>query len=557
MWYNIVSQAAQFYGLCTPLQIRQLREFYTMNNSNTFRFATFVAALGLGVGFLVSGCGDSGSTIPNPLGTTDYKVIFQYNSLAQELGRTDVQADIVKVEYAFYGTIDNKDFITNATKAYEFKHENANQEQDIEVGQLVAGVSGVSAAYYDKDDKLIAVGYNDIDWQGGKTVTIANPDLYRIGQDNDGLSLTSFDPATGDDKSVFKPGEGVGLSFELLPNGDTENTYDLTPFATFGNLNDIEDDKVAVLTADQNSFHGNFIAAANGTVVPQATIDSAISYTAVDPIYVTEQTINGIELSPANDDITVTDKNFGIAYIVKKDANGQDIPNATLGKKILEAEGLYGDLTMGVDEVPMKAIAIYTTDKKGPQPQNINIIDKVELTTAFSEGTGEPLLKADKGTLIATGTAVEHTCDSYKVTAKYGDITDSNQVIVSYTEPELCFAWYNNDHKLVYAESYRHCAGATELYVVGCFRLTNGGFGTYQSKPFFIDESLVGQNEYPEVIVENEPACPFDVIKRADDGSNKYTVNMGGQTRTGHEIKVGAFKVEMPKFVPFTIIGLD
>lgn len=61
-----------------------------MNNSNTFRFATFVAALGLGVGFLVSGCGDSGSTIPNPLGTTDYKVIFQYNSLAQELGRTDV-----------------------------------------------------------------------------------------------------------------------------------------------------------------------------------------------------------------------------------------------------------------------------------------------------------------------------------------------------------------------------------------------------------------------------------------------------------------------------------
>lgn len=528
-----------------------------MDNKNTFRFATLVATVGLGVGLLAGGCGDSGSTIPNSLGTTDYKVIFQYNSLAQELGRTDVQADIVKVKYAFYGTIDNKDFITNATKAYEFKHENANQEQDIEVGQLVAGVSGVSAAYYDKDDKLIAVGYNDIDWQGGKTVTIANPDLYRIGQDNDGLSLTSFDPATGDDKSVFKPGEGVGLSFELLPNGDTENTYDLTPFATFGNLNDIEDDKVAVLTPDQNSFHGNFIAAANGTVVPQATIDSAISYTAVDPIYVTEQTINGIELSPANDDITVTDKNFGIAYIAKKDANGQDIPNATLGKKILEAEGLYGDLTMGVDEVPMKVIAIYTTDKKGPQPQNINIIDKVELTTAFSEGTGEPLLKADKGTLIATGTAVEYTCDSYKVTAKYGDITDSNQVIVSYTEPGLCFAKYDNDDKLAYAESYGHYAANIELYVVGRFRLTNWSSGTYQSKPFFIDESLVGKNDYPEVIVENEPACPSDTIKRADDGSNKYTVKLGSPNRTAHhEIKVGAFKIEMPKFVPFTIIGL-
>lgn len=97
-----------------------------------------------------------------------------------------------------------------------------------------------------------------------------------------------------------------------------------------------------------------------------------------------------------------------------------------------------------------------------------------------------------------------------------------------------------------------------ELYVVGRFRLTDWSYGTYQSKPFFIDESLVGKNEYPEVIVENEPACPSDTIKCADDGSNKYTVNMGGQAaRIGHEIKVGAFKVEMPKFVPFTITGLD
>ena len=63
-----------------------------MDNNNTFRFATLVATVGLGVGLLAGGCGDGGSTTPNPLGTTDYKVIFQYNSLAQELGRTDVQS---------------------------------------------------------------------------------------------------------------------------------------------------------------------------------------------------------------------------------------------------------------------------------------------------------------------------------------------------------------------------------------------------------------------------------------------------------------------------------
>ena len=323
-------------------------------------------------------------------------------------------------------------------------------------------------------------------------------------------------------------------------------------------MNDINDEKVVVLTAVEDGIYGNFTAAANGTVAPKATIDSAVSYTVEEPIYVTEQTVSGIELSPANEDITVTDKNFGIAYIVKKDADGKDIPNATLGKKTVEAEGLYGDLTLGVDEVPMKAIATYTNEKgKGPKPDGVDLINEVELTTAFSEGADEPLLKANNGTLVATGTVAERTCDSYIVTAKYGDFTDSNRVIVSYTEPELCFAWYNDDEKLAYAESYGHYNKTLELYVVGRFRLTDWSYGTYQSKPFFIDESLVGQNEYPEVIVENEPACPFDVIKRADDGSNKYTVNMGGQTRTGHEIKVGAFKVEMPKFVPFTIIGLD
>lgn len=157
--------------------------------------------------------------------------------------------------------------------------------------------------------------------------------------------------------------------------------------------------------------------------------------------------------------------------------------------------------------------------------------------------------------MVATGTAADHSCDSYEVTAKYGDIVDTNTVIVSYTEPELCFAWYNDDNKFAYAESFGHYNKTLELYVVGRFRLTDWSYGTYQSKPFFIDESLIGSNDYPEVIVENDPACSGDTIKRADDGSNKYTVATTS-SRVNHEIKVGAFKIEMPKFVPVTITGL-
>ena len=107
-----------------------------MIHKNTFRLATLAATLGLSVGLFVSGCGDSGSTTPNPLGgktpeplapeppiSEPYKVTFQYNSLAKNLGRIDVASDIVSVKYAFYGKTDNKEFTIAPTKAHEFKHE--------------------------------------------------------------------------------------------------------------------------------------------------------------------------------------------------------------------------------------------------------------------------------------------------------------------------------------------------------------------------------------------------------------------------------------------------
>ena len=253
-----------------------------MRYKNIFRFATLITTIGLGAGLMLSGCGDSGSTTPNSLnggGDTPqpptpeppiiepYKVTFQYNSLAKNLGRTEVASDIVSVKYAFYGKTDNKEFTIAPTKAHEFKHETSAQEQDItidatEVEELNSDIYAVTAAYYAENDKLVAVGYDTIDWQGQKAVTITDPNLYRIGQDNDELSLTSYDPTTGKNKTVFKPSENVGLKFKLLPNGDTTKPYDLTPFATFSKLNDIADDKVTVLTATQDGTNGQFIAAA-------------------------------------------------------------------------------------------------------------------------------------------------------------------------------------------------------------------------------------------------------------------------------------------------------
>lgn len=562
-----------------------------MTYKNTFRFATFAAALGLGVSLLASGCGDGGSTTPNSLNGGDtpeppisdtYKVTFQYNSLAKNLGRTEIAADIVSVKYAFYGKTDNKIFTTTATKAHEFKHEASAQEQDIvidatEVEELNADIYGVTAAYYAEGDKLVAVGYDTINWQGQKAVTITDSDLYSIGQENDDLSLTSYDSATGKNKTVFKPGENVGLSFELLPNGETTNTYDLTPFATFGKLTDIADEKVAVLTATQDGFNGQFIAAANGTAAPQASIKIAIgdiTFGVDEPVYVTEQEITGIKLSPVSDEITVLPYSevtaFYMLYIDKKDAEGKDIPNATLDQKVVktavrtDVHGTQEGAAVGVDEVPMQVIATYSNEaNKGPQPQDVNIIDQVDIKVTLVGSEGESLLKAQDGSLIATGTAPESYADQYEVVAKYGDKLESkNLVYVLPATSEICFAQFFGEDVSEPLAYYPDNTITDEgdgstinegLKVVGRFQVkAPEGEDITESVPFYID-SLV--SEYPEALVKSEPftEASGNVFKRySDDGGNSYFLEFTSDG-SDHELTVGDFAVPLPKFVPLKI----
>ena len=555
-----------------------------MQSKNKFNFATFAAALSLGASLLAGGCGDSGSTTPNSLsggGDTPqpptpeppiietYKVTFQYNSLAKNLGRTEVAADIVSVKYAFYGKTDNKEFTTAPTKAHEFKHETSAQEQDItidatEVEELNENIYAVTAAYYAEGDKLVAVGYDTIDWQGQKTVTIADPNLYRIGQDNDALSLTSYDPATGKNKTVFKPGENVGLSFELLPNGESINPYDLTPFATFDKLTDIADEKVTVLTSAQNGSNGQFVATANGTVAPQAAIKTAIgdlTYMVEAPIYVTEQTIENITLIPDNSsNVGVIDNKFYMTYVEKKDAEGNDIPNATLGQKTFVAEpevSGFDTLVMGVDEVPVQVIATYTNEaNKGPQPQDVNIIDQVELKATLVGSESDPLLKAQDGVLVATGTTAQNTCDSYEVTATYDGKHDTKEVTVSYATSKLCFAWTQDNQIKYVPESY--AMGRTSLdktlKVVGRFYITDWTHSAvYNSQPFYID-SLVGATGYPEALVENEPFTDGQSsFKQKSDGVNSYDLDCTSDGKE-HTLKVKDFSVALPEFKSFILM---
>ena len=77
---------------------------------NSFGLAIFATTASLGLGLMISGCGDSGSTTPNPLeGDTSAKVVFNYSVLAQKLSaKTDIPANIASVKYSFKGVDENQ-----------------------------------------------------------------------------------------------------------------------------------------------------------------------------------------------------------------------------------------------------------------------------------------------------------------------------------------------------------------------------------------------------------------------------------------------------------------
>lgn len=96
---------------------------------NAFGFAIGAAVVGLSLGLAIYGCGDSGSITPNPLGPqkANGQVIFDYNILSKSLAKTDVDAKIATVKYAFSGTNAEKEAFTDIKDAYAYTFEHKSE----------------------------------------------------------------------------------------------------------------------------------------------------------------------------------------------------------------------------------------------------------------------------------------------------------------------------------------------------------------------------------------------------------------------------------------------
>lgn len=335
-----------------------------MTNKNTFRFATFAAVASLGLGLMISGCGDSGSTTPNPLNAKYGQVTFNYNVLAAKVA-TPVAKEIVTVKYAFFGiTTGGARFIDGPSVAYthDFTHGDKDREEIVKINNVDLDASGVIAAYYDKAGNIVAMGQDTITFNTDRKCAIEEPDL------------TTIDTTTIDmDASTHV----------LSPKGETEiyttivgktaagvvKVYELTPFVTIEGLDKYTD--VLAYNYDSNqgaTYEGVGYDGANKGIVPGKTIKAHINgkdYYVDEAIYVTDQ--HPVDIQVVVDDIDGVDPFVGTTKV----------PLIFAGKESLVADKNIIDMTeagttehVAVNKLPFEVLAAaYSNDAdKGPQP---------------------------------------------------------------------------------------------------------------------------------------------------------------------------------------------
>lgn len=210
---------------------------------NAFCFASLVATASLGLGLMVCGCGDGGSTTPNPLeGDTSSKVVFNYSVLAQKLSaKTEISANIASVKYSFKGVDENQKAFTDSSDkyVYKFTHKDQAYDQKVIIKDVSMHTIEVTAAYYNENNELVAIGVDQLDWdKTTKVAKVETPKVQLLGQDaTASLSVDNY--------VIPKSGQ-VKLTFEITPT-EGAKAVDMTDFATFSGL----DEKVFAHSEDE------------------------------------------------------------------------------------------------------------------------------------------------------------------------------------------------------------------------------------------------------------------------------------------------------------------
>ena len=557
--------------------------FLHMLNKNTFSFTTFAAVASLGVGLFVSGCGDSGSTSPNPLTpeTKTYKATFNYNVLAKATAKaTDIKAEIVTVKYAFYGKIDGQDFVegpeTDPSYTHNFTHGEQAAEELVTVNKVDSHATSVMAAYYDAEGNLVAVGQNDISFNEDKVAIVAEPELDEVADDS--ITFTAS-------KYVIPLQDTVVMSLKAIA---ANKEYDLSAFAEINGIDE------TILALQEGSLDGFTYKGIKYGTIEGSTIAATVGNTKAviaDSIYVTDQTPSAISVKPAQAD--------GHDIFTDSDASGQKYYMQYVFEKRLlssfpyikytsnSSKKKYDPIYYYINEQPFNIYATAYTAKdptKGPTPTiqdgqiginitddpNVKLLDVEFSDPEYMEYFGYEIKASivDRTKVHLNGVNSYNYGDDYQITAQYGqgDQAIKSEPVRLIAEAEamkgeaIQFASIEEGKEPTFFVPSIIEANKTKVdfkmklmgisaVVVG---IDGGEPASFYTEPLEIPTEVIATDKYPDVVKQTEFSNL--IYKQDEPGLNAYTLKAEGQLEANKIVKLEIEDVE--EAPPYSFISI-
>ncbi len=288
----------------------------------------------------------------------------------QAAARTEIPNTVTSVKYSFRNAENSTVFFT---KSYEVPHQSTKVDQaSLTIREVPITAKTVVAAYYDKDNKIVNIGVNDLSWTSSYTAAVKDPEVTELKDINiAGCSVN---------KNVIAKGQELKLD-TMITLASTNKTYYVTDFVTFKN-GDKDVNLKAVKSTDDKSLEysttsGHYEANNYGKynfIAALPVKGSDINFT-FDPIFVSDNTIESISLQP-------------VYATISEQANSCEVivPDVNLGaSKVTKAD--Y-DTSIAVGKEQFKVLGIYTDDtSKGPQPESQDLTNKATITCDYEKAS--------------------------------------------------------------------------------------------------------------------------------------------------------------------------
>ena len=244
----------------------------------------FSLLLGMTLLLGLSACGDSGSTTVSSFAAneTTGKVILIYD-LSQLPPAQDASTQIVSVRYNYSGVREGVAYASAPTQSYSLVPDAPNEPLTIELLNVPLSATQVTAAYYNLDGQLVAVGVEELHWIDGSCceAKISEPIFISLQEATATLAASDY---------VLTSGQTTDLIYKVTT--PTGQVLDLSAFATYEQI----DGTILPPRGGEESLDkrlGNAMG-----VVPQPLAWCLTPWgkltATTDPIYVTNQQVVGL-----------------------------------------------------------------------------------------------------------------------------------------------------------------------------------------------------------------------------------------------------------------------